>query len=188
MKGCEVLRAAKQLSYIYEGEPAQVEQYCPLIWNPKIFDIVLIARFAKPFTLSKQPVTFPLAAEAADNKAFRARLSEIARARGKTAVLQLKGVEAETEPGAVWEVYVGPAGLKPNPGSPSFRRSARTFCRWRQDKARTLPPGRIRLPDRQGDQRRWRCCETAGYFRAGFGCRSEGPRAIRGDARRCGSR
>ena len=120
MKGCEVLRAAKQLSYIYEGEPAQVEQYCPLIWNPKIFDIVLIARFAKPFTLSKQPVTFPLAAEAADNKAFRARLSEIARARGKTAVLQLKGVEAETEPGAVWEVYVGPAGLKPNPGSPYF--------------------------------------------------------------------
>jgi Common central domain of tyrosinase/Polyphenol oxidase middle domain len=120
MKGCEVLRAAKQLSYTYEGEPAQVEQYCPLIWNRKIFEIVVIARFPKPFTLSKQPVTFPLSAEAADNKAFNARLSEIARARGRTAVLQLKGVEAEAEPGAVWEVYVGPAGLKPNPGSPYF--------------------------------------------------------------------
>lgn len=120
MTGCEVLRAAKQLSYTYEEEPTQVEQYCPRIWDPRIFDIVVIARFPKPFTLSKQPVTRPLYAEAADRKAVAARLSEIARAPEQTAVLQVKGVEAKTEPGAVWEVYVGPTGLKPNPESPYF--------------------------------------------------------------------
>ena len=49
MKGCDVLRAAKQLSYTYECEPPQVEQYCPRIWKPKIRDLVAIARFPKPF-------------------------------------------------------------------------------------------------------------------------------------------
>ena len=44
MTSCEVLRAAKQLSYVYEGEPAQVEQYCPLVWNPRILEILVIAR------------------------------------------------------------------------------------------------------------------------------------------------
>ena len=49
-----------------------------------------------------------------------ARLAEVARAPGQTAVLQVKGVEANTDPGAAWEVYVGPAGLRPEPGSPFF--------------------------------------------------------------------
>jgi tyrosinase len=119
MRGCDVLRAAKQLSYTYEGEPPQVEQYCPIIWNPRVFDIVAIARIPKPFPLSRRPVNRPLTlAKAADTKAFRTRLSEIARTQGQTAVLQLKGVEAPTEPGAAWEVYVGPAGLKPDPKGP----------------------------------------------------------------------
>jgi len=119
MTPCEILRAAKQLGYTYEGEPAQVEQYCPRIWKPKFIDLVFIERFPKPFTLSKQAVTLPLHA-APDAKAAAARLSEVARASGRTAVLQLKGVEAKTEPGAVWEVYVGPPGLKPSPQSPAF--------------------------------------------------------------------
>ena len=28
MTGCDVLRAAQQLRYVYEGEPAQVDEYC----------------------------------------------------------------------------------------------------------------------------------------------------------------
>jgi len=121
MKGCEVLRAAKQLSYTYEGEPAQVEQYCPRIWNPKVIDIVAIARFPRTFPLSKKRVNVPLAhSKAAETQAFRARLTEVVRTSGLTAVLQVKGVEAETDPGAVWEVYVGPAGLKPDPKGPYF--------------------------------------------------------------------
>jgi Common central domain of tyrosinase/Polyphenol oxidase middle domain len=121
MRGCDVLRAAKQLSYTYECEPPQVEQYCPIIWNPGILDLVAIAKFPKPFPLSKKPVNVPLVqARAADGKSFRARLAEVARAPGQTAVLQVKGVEASADPGAVWEVYVGPAGLQPDPGSPFF--------------------------------------------------------------------
>ncbi len=118
MKACEVLRAALQLSYVYQEEPAQVNQYCPLIWNPKIFDIVAIARNPKPFILSRQPVSIPLS-DAAD-KSLGKRLSEIARAPAQNALLQIKGIEAETQPGVSWEVYVGPPGMKPSPDSPYF--------------------------------------------------------------------
>jgi hypothetical protein len=120
MKGCEVLRAAKQLSYTYEGEPAQVEQYCPLTWKPRLVEIAVLARFRKPFTLSKRAVTVPLHSDAADDSKVRARLAEVARARGETAVLQVKGVEANAEPGAVWEVYVGPVGFEPKADGPYF--------------------------------------------------------------------
>lgn len=120
MKGCEVLRAAKQLSYTYEGEPAQVEQYCPLTWKYRLVEIAVLARFRKPFTLSKRAVTVPLYSDAADDSTVRARLTEVARARGQTAVLQVKGVEANAEPGAVWEVYVGPAGFEPKADGPYF--------------------------------------------------------------------
>jgi len=120
MTSCEVLRAAKQLSYGYEGEPAQVEQYCPRIWDPRIFEINVIARIRKPFRLSKVPVNSPLFPEGADRAAMAARLLEVAKAPERTAVLQLKGVEADAEPGASWEVYVGPPGLKPDPRGPHF--------------------------------------------------------------------
>jgi tyrosinase len=120
MRGCDVLRAAKQLSYVYEGEPPQVEQYCPRTWIWKLAEVVLIARMPRPFTLSNRPLTRPLIGEGADAKALGARLAEIARAPEKTAVLRVKGVEADMEPGVVWEVYVGPARLKPSPESPYF--------------------------------------------------------------------
>jgi hypothetical protein len=122
MKGCEVLRAAKQLSYAYEGEPPQVEQYCPFIWKPPFIKLVEIAKFPKRWVLSKKPVRVPLAAAAAsaETKTFAPRLLEASRARGQTTVLQLKGVEADAEPGAVWEVYVGPSNLKPDPTGPYF--------------------------------------------------------------------
>jgi tyrosinase len=120
MTGCEVLRAAKQLSYAYECEPPQVEQYCPRTWSPRIVDIESILRLRKQFTLSKQSVSVPIYNEGADIKVLGAKLVEIAEAPGKTAVLQVKGVEAESDPGASWEVYVGPAGFKPNPKSPYF--------------------------------------------------------------------
>jgi len=120
MRACDVLRAARQLSYTYECEPPQVEQYCPLIWRPPVFEIVVLARFRKPFKLSKAVVTVPLSTAAADNKSFVPKLLEFARAPGKTVVLQVKGVEADRHPGASWQVYVGPAGLTPDPRSPYF--------------------------------------------------------------------
>jgi len=120
MRGCDVLRAAKQLSYVYEGEPPQVEQYCPRIWNPGLRDLVAIAKFPKPFKLSKKAITLPLTAQAANERALPSRFTEVARTPGQTAVLQIKGVEADEHPGAVWEVYVSPAGSKPDPRSPYF--------------------------------------------------------------------
>jgi tyrosinase len=120
MTGCQVLRAAKQLSYAYEEEPAQVEQYCPLIWNPGIFDFKVVERFPFPFRLTRRTVTFPLYRSGIDARSLRARLSELAKSPGQNAVLRLKGVEAKAHPGASWEVYVGPPGLKPDPRSPYF--------------------------------------------------------------------
>jgi hypothetical protein len=120
MTGCQVLRAAKQLSYVYEEEPPQVEQFCPLIWDPGIFDIKVLERFPKPFWLTRQPLTFPLYGDGIDSKALGARLAELARTPGQNAVLRLKGVEAKMQPGASWQVYVGPPGLSPDPRSPYF--------------------------------------------------------------------
>lgn len=120
MTGCEVLRAAKQLSYTYEGEPPQVEQYCPRTWLHRILEIVAILRNPRPFTLSRRPVALPLVAEAAEARAMGSRLAEIADAAERTAVLRLKGVEAERDPGAIWEVYVGPPEIELDPESPWF--------------------------------------------------------------------
>jgi tyrosinase len=120
MRGCDVLRTARQLSYTYECEPPQVEQYCPHIWRPPFFEVAVLARFKKPFRLTKQAVTVPLSAAAADNRSFAPKLRDAARAPGKTVVLQLKGAEAERHPGASWQVYVGPPGLTPDPRSPYF--------------------------------------------------------------------
>jgi tyrosinase len=119
MTACEVLRAAKQLSYKYEEEPPQVEQFCPLIWNPGPIVLAEVARFPRPFPLTKEPVVFSIA-EDAEHQGLGARLAELARTPGQTAVLQLKGVEAKMHPGASWEVYVGPADLRPDPNSPYF--------------------------------------------------------------------
>jgi tyrosinase len=120
MKGCDVLRAARQLSYTYEGEPPQVEQYCPRTWRPEILDIVAIWRIPRPFTLSKRRVSVPLIGKGANARGLDARLTKVARDPGQTLVLRVKGVEAETEPGAAWQVYVGPEQLEPDPESPWF--------------------------------------------------------------------
>jgi hypothetical protein len=102
LKGCDVLRAARQLSYTYECEPPQVEQYCLRIWRPKLTDLVEIARFRKPFALSGRVFSQPLSAAAASNRGLGTRLPEIVGTTGQTAVLGIKGVEATADPGAVW--------------------------------------------------------------------------------------
>ena len=116
MKGCGVLRAAKQLDYTYECEPPRVEQYCSRRWIPKPPELVEVARVRKPFTLSGRVVSQPLTGD----RGVRSRVQEILRNSGQSAVLKLTGVEAKEHPGASWEVYVGPEGLQPNPASPYF--------------------------------------------------------------------
>lgn len=114
MSGCAVLRAAQQLSYAYEGEPAQVNQYCPLIWNPGKFEIVKLAK-TRAFRLGPRPIRIPLIER--DARGTGLRLRELARRGEGNLALQIGGIEAETQPGISWEVHVGRKGFTPGPRS-----------------------------------------------------------------------
>jgi tyrosinase len=119
MKGCEVLRAAQQLSYAYEEEPAQVNQYCLLVAFPwKDWVLVSKVKPFEPVILSREPLTLPLVSR--EDKALTKQLNDAVRAPAQNVVLVLTGVEAESPPGASWEVYVAPAGAKLDAKSPYF--------------------------------------------------------------------
>jgi tyrosinase len=112
MKGCDVLRAALQLSYAYEGEPPQVNQYCPRIWDLQTLDVATLARAREGLVLAERPVRVPLVPGDA-NEAGR-RLMEIDRSGRQNVALHIRDVEADTQPGISWEVHVGPKGFAPN--------------------------------------------------------------------------
>ena len=103
MKGCDVLRAADQLNYTYGGEPAQVNEYCPRIINPWwIYEIMILIRWPIPeIILREEAITIDL-----DIKQYRQRIGTIAESKDQTLLLGMD-VEAERQPGVVWEVYVG---------------------------------------------------------------------------------
>jgi tyrosinase len=104
MTGCDVLRAAQQLDYTYEGEPAQVIQDCgvSLKFIPPIAKQTLIRWPIPPIILGSNPVTVRL-----DVRNVRSRLASAGKNRAETLLLQLDDVEAAQQPGVVWEVYVG---------------------------------------------------------------------------------
>ncbi len=112
MKGCDVLRAAQQLSYAYEGEPPQVNQYCPLRWTAELADVAVLSQARLGLVLGAQPVRAPLFPRQA-GEASR-RLSEIARSGRGVVALRIGNVEADTQPGISWEVHVGPRGSAPD--------------------------------------------------------------------------
>jgi len=112
MKGCDVVRAALQLSYTYEGEPPQVNQYCPLVLNPGILSDAVLSRVRRSLILERTPVRMPLIPREARDSARRLR--EIAASQNRNVLLQIRGVEAEIQPGISWEVHVGRRGFTPN--------------------------------------------------------------------------
>ena len=119
MTGCEVLRAAQQLHYVYEGEPPQVNDYCLPIrkFPPIIFEKELILRLPiQPITLGSETVSVPI-----DMKDLKQRLSRLAESKETTVFLELDGVEAERQPGVAWQVYFGlPANTAPLDESPYY--------------------------------------------------------------------
>jgi hypothetical protein len=119
MTGCEILRAAQQLHYVYEGEPPQVNDYClPLLKFPPIFfEKELILRLpVPPITLGQEVVSFPI-----DFKEATQRLGSLAESKTATVFLELDDVEAERQPGVAWQVYLGlPANAKPTEASPHY--------------------------------------------------------------------
>jgi tyrosinase len=120
MTGCQVLRAAQQLNYAYEGEPAQVDQHCleaAAQLAPLVAREVIIRPPIPPVTLGTEPVTIVL-----DVREIRERLVSLAEEESTILFLELDDVEAERQPGVVWEVYVGapPDKLERDPKSPYF--------------------------------------------------------------------
>jgi tyrosinase len=115
MTGCAVVRAAKQLSYSYEGEPPQVNQYCPRTWTAQLADLTLVAQARIALVLQGRPVRAALLPGNARESSRRLR--ELAQRGDRTVALHIRGVEADTQPGISWEVHVGPKGFTPNPRS-----------------------------------------------------------------------
>lgn len=119
MSGCDVLRAAQQLGYAYEGEPAQVNQYCQLVFHvlPIYFITQTLVRLPiPPVTLGPEPTSFTV-----NLGALRQRLARALASHQETLLLQIGGVEADRPPGVVWDVYFGlPTGAQADPKSPFF--------------------------------------------------------------------
>lgn len=121
INGCDVLRAAKQLSYAYEGEPAQVNQYCPRVWtiDPAVLVAKVLVRWPGPFEIRREAVRFELDPRRARLDGGE-RLHEVLSSRQHSATLNIRGIEADVQPGVTYEVYLGPPDLKPDPQSRYF--------------------------------------------------------------------
>jgi len=107
MTGCQILRAAQQLHYVYEGEPPQVNDFClPIIKLPPIiFEKEVVFRVSIPeIRLENEPVTVPV-----DLKEAKQKISSLVERKDATVFLEIEGVEAEHQPGVSWQVYFGPA-------------------------------------------------------------------------------
>jgi hypothetical protein len=120
MTGCDVLRATQQLNYAYEGEPAQVNQFClqQVAQLPPIFAREVVIRPPiPPVTLGADPVTVVL-----DIREIRERLAGLVESESATLFLELDDVEAERPPGVVWEVYFGapPDRIERDPKNPYY--------------------------------------------------------------------
>ena len=117
MNSCQVLRAAAQLNYVYEGEPAQVYQNCSQIrWPPIAILRELLMKFPiPPVELGPEPSRLELDMSKIKEPVMRALQSEA------RLILQFDSIEADVPPGAVWEVHIGtPAGQPLNPESEHF--------------------------------------------------------------------
>ncbi|HEX8527385.1 tyrosinase family protein [Allosphingosinicella sp.] len=112
MSGCDVVRAALQLSYAYEGEPPQVNQYCPRIPFGGL-DVLTLAAARRSLLLERVPVRIPLVPREAGDAGKR--VMDVLRSGQRNLALQIRDVQAETQPGISWEVHVGRAGFTPNP-------------------------------------------------------------------------
>jgi hypothetical protein len=118
LTGCDVLRCAEQLNYVYEEEPPQVNQYCLRIVRPPYWIKRLLYRIPiPPIKIGPDPVEIPL-----DLRRIEAQLSpRILESRSQNLILEMDGIEADKQPEISWEVYIGlPQGAKPDPEGPHF--------------------------------------------------------------------
>jgi Common central domain of tyrosinase/Polyphenol oxidase middle domain len=116
MTACDVLNAAAQLNYTYQGEPTQVVQTCDAL-PPWVFSqVVLLELPFPPAPIDGDPYMVPI-----DITQILQELETILANSMQQVYLVLDGVATETQPGVGWEVYVGlPAGVAPDPTSPFY--------------------------------------------------------------------
>ncbi len=114
MTPCDVLRAAQQLSYQYQGEPPQVNEYClqRIVCCIHVNPLTLL--HAEPIVLQSGVTKTPISL-----KQTLPRLRTFVRG-GTKSVLQLENIVTDRQPGVYWEVYFGPSGAAPNPAGPYF--------------------------------------------------------------------
>jgi Common central domain of tyrosinase/Polyphenol oxidase middle domain len=119
MTTCEILRAAEQLNYSYEGEPTQVNEYCLKGIPFRIYYLqekILIHWPGPPVELNQEEVSIEI-----NIKEIRERLMSLAESKTDLLLLELDNVEAERSPGVVWDVFLGlPRDAAPNPEGPFF--------------------------------------------------------------------
>jgi hypothetical protein len=104
MKACDILRCADQLNYTYEGEPAEVKEFCLIkipfpIW---VLAVQMLLPGPGPVELGEREVSVPI-----DIAKVRERIPALLESKTEKLVVELDNVEAEREPGVVWEVYLG---------------------------------------------------------------------------------
>jgi tyrosinase len=126
MNACEILRAAEQLHYVYEGEPPQVLEYCrrrpPFPWW--LFEKVLIFQVpGPPVELKGEAVTVPI-----ELKEIHQKVRAVLESKNDRLLLDVDGVEADEPPGVGWAVYAGlPAGAAAGADSPYYVGSLSLF-------------------------------------------------------------
>jgi Common central domain of tyrosinase/Polyphenol oxidase middle domain len=142
MTPCDVLNAAAQLNYRYEGEPTQVKQSCGVIpiWIFKY--LVLLNIQFPPMPIGPDPYTV-----AVDISKVEQQLANILNNPLQEVFLELDGVATDKQPGATWEVYVGlPAGAVPDPTSPYYVGQLALFGRGvRSDTVKQFQPATVRF-------------------------------------------
>ncbi len=144
MTACDILRCAQQLNYVYEGEPPEVNEYCLRFVPPWVFELRLLYKLPiPPVELKSEPVSFPI-----ELREIRQRLAQVLESKAETVFLELDNVEAETQPGVAWEVFVGmPPGAEPTPKSPYFVGSLALFGSGIRDEAHgEAKPARFLFP------------------------------------------
>ena len=105
MSDCEVVNAAQQLNYVYQGVPALTPETCPAITKVCCIPVLVRLFFLPPIPeLGAQAVRIPLPIPPEQ----RQRLNAVAQSTTQTAYLHLQGLEAPTQPGVGWAVFVGP--------------------------------------------------------------------------------
>ena len=105
MSACEILRAAEQLYYKYEGEPPQVLEFCKRKRPERIWEfeqVVLFQLPGPPVELGGQEVTVPIPL-----REIREKAANVAASGSDILLLQLEGIEAEQQPGVAWGIWVG---------------------------------------------------------------------------------